>query len=140
MISAQLQILLDLNNSLVTIVTTELGEKNDLQLYIASLCSLGTVPRNIAPCSAVTAVMRNPIYTAWSHRIATTNCSTAANHYCHQHLHPRYLDKENLERKSNDLGCSVLLPMTVRQLMLLLGACDRISIFFCLAVLSTRDI
>ncbi|KAM3834704.1 disks large homolog 5 isoform 2-T2 [Vipera latastei] len=56
-------------------------------LYSGSL-SGGTVPRNIAPCSAVTAVMRNPIYTAWSHRIATTNCSTAANHYCHQHLHP----------------------------------------------------
>ncbi|KAL7990272.1 hypothetical protein Chor_013702 [Crotalus horridus] len=45
-----------------------------------------TIPRNIAPCSAVTAVMRNPIYTAWSHRIATTNCSSAANQYCH--LHP----------------------------------------------------
>ncbi|XP_015680873.1 disks large homolog 5 [Protobothrops mucrosquamatus] len=57
-------------------------------LYITSLCSIGTVPRNIAPCSAVTAVMRNPIYTAWSHRIATTNCSSATNQYCHQHLHP----------------------------------------------------
>ncbi|ETE60604.1 Disks large-like 5, partial [Ophiophagus hannah] len=56
-------------------------------LYAGSL-SGGTVPRNIAPCSAVTAVMRNPVYTAWSHRIATTNCSLAANQYCHQHLHP----------------------------------------------------
>ncbi|XP_039196731.1 disks large homolog 5 isoform X3 [Crotalus tigris] len=54
-------------------------------LYSGSL-SGGTIPRNIAPCSAVTAVMRNPIYTAWSHRIATTNCSSAANQYCH--LHP----------------------------------------------------
>uniref|UniRef100_A0A670ZU82 Discs large MAGUK scaffold protein 5 n=1 Tax=Pseudonaja textilis TaxID=8673 RepID=A0A670ZU82_PSETE len=56
-------------------------------LYAGSL-SGGTIPRNIAPCSAVTAVMRNPVYTAWSHRIATTNCSLAANQYCHQHLHP----------------------------------------------------
>ncbi|XP_063163758.1 disks large homolog 5 isoform X2 [Candoia aspera] len=54
----------------------------------SGILSGGTVPRNIAPCSAVTAVMRNPIYTAWSHRINTTNCSSAANQYCHQHLHP----------------------------------------------------
>uniref|UniRef100_A0A670ZTW0 Discs large MAGUK scaffold protein 5 n=1 Tax=Pseudonaja textilis TaxID=8673 RepID=A0A670ZTW0_PSETE len=43
----------------------------------ASLYAGSTIPRNIAPCSAVTAVMRNPVYTAWSHRIATTNCSLA---------------------------------------------------------------
>nr|XP_020665116.1 disks large homolog 5 isoform X9 [Pogona vitticeps] len=56
-------------------------------LYPGSM-SAGTVPRNIAPCPAVTAVMRNPIYTAWSHRVSTTNCPSVASQYCHQHLHP----------------------------------------------------
>ncbi|XP_044276212.1 disks large homolog 5 isoform X2 [Varanus komodoensis] len=56
-------------------------------LYSGSL-SAGTVPRNIAPCPAVTAVMRNPVYTAWSHRVNSTNCPSVASQYCHQHLHP----------------------------------------------------
>uniref|UniRef100_A0A8C0BKZ5 Discs large MAGUK scaffold protein 5 n=1 Tax=Buteo japonicus TaxID=224669 RepID=A0A8C0BKZ5_9AVES len=40
----------------------------------AALYAAGTVPRSLAPCPAVTAVMRNPIYTAWSHRVHTSNC------------------------------------------------------------------
>uniref|UniRef100_A0A8C3L4S1 Discs large MAGUK scaffold protein 5 n=1 Tax=Chrysolophus pictus TaxID=9089 RepID=A0A8C3L4S1_CHRPC len=48
----------------------------------------GTVPRSLAPCPAVTAVMRNPIYTAWSHRVHTNNCPSVASQICHQHLHP----------------------------------------------------
>ncbi|XP_029465375.1 disks large homolog 5 isoform X2 [Rhinatrema bivittatum] len=50
--------------------------------------SAGTVPRNLAPCSAVTAVLRNPVYTAWSHRVHANNCPSVANQICHQHLHP----------------------------------------------------
>ncbi|XP_060092707.1 disks large homolog 5 [Heteronotia binoei] len=56
-------------------------------LYSGSL-SAGTVPRNIAPCPAVTAVMRNPVYTAWSHRVNATNCQSVPSQFCHQHLHP----------------------------------------------------
>ncbi|XP_060625060.2 disks large homolog 5 isoform X3 [Anolis sagrei] len=56
-------------------------------LYPGSL-SAGTVPRNITPCPAVTAVLRNPVYTAWSHRVSTTNCPSVASQYCHQHHHP----------------------------------------------------
>ncbi|NWH88600.1 DLG5 protein, partial [Aegithalos caudatus] len=56
-------------------------------LYPGSM-SAGTVPRNLAPCPAVTAVMRNPIYTAWSHRVHTSNCPSVASQICHQHLHP----------------------------------------------------
>ncbi|XP_077786747.1 disks large homolog 5 isoform X2 [Podarcis muralis] len=56
-------------------------------LYPGSLSS-GTVPRNIAPCPAVTAVMRNPVYTAWSHRVNTSNCPSVASQYCYQHMHP----------------------------------------------------
>ncbi|XP_062831940.1 disks large homolog 5 isoform X3 [Anolis carolinensis] len=56
-------------------------------LYPGSL-SAGTVPRNITPCPAVTAVLRNPVYTARSHRVSTTNCPSVASQYCHQHLHP----------------------------------------------------
>ncbi|XP_054688288.1 disks large homolog 5 isoform X6 [Grus americana] len=56
-------------------------------LYGGSM-SAGTVPRSLAPCPAVTAVMRNPIYTAWSHRVHTSNCPSVASQICHQHLHP----------------------------------------------------
>uniref|UniRef100_A0A5F8GHZ8 Discs large MAGUK scaffold protein 5 n=1 Tax=Monodelphis domestica TaxID=13616 RepID=A0A5F8GHZ8_MONDO len=48
----------------------------------------GTVPRNLAPCPAVTAIMRNPIYTAWSHRVHPNSCQSAAGQMHHQHLHP----------------------------------------------------
>uniref|UniRef100_A0A8C4UQE0 Discs large MAGUK scaffold protein 5 n=1 Tax=Falco tinnunculus TaxID=100819 RepID=A0A8C4UQE0_FALTI len=54
----------------------------------AALYAAGTVPRSLAPCPAVTAVMRNPIYTAWSHRVHTSNCPSVASQICHQHLHP----------------------------------------------------
>uniref|UniRef100_A0A672GYI3 Discs, large homolog 5b (Drosophila), tandem duplicate 1 n=1 Tax=Salarias fasciatus TaxID=181472 RepID=A0A672GYI3_SALFA len=37
--------------------------------------------RGLAPCPAVTAVMRNPVYTAWSHEIQN-NMSVC--HHCHQ--------------------------------------------------------
>ncbi|KAG8434972.1 hypothetical protein GDO86_013074 [Hymenochirus boettgeri] len=48
----------------------------------------GTVPRSLAPCPAVTAVLRNPIYTAWSHRVPTNNCPSSTNQLCQQNLHP----------------------------------------------------
>ncbi|NXU49556.1 DLG5 protein, partial [Turnix velox] len=57
-------------------------------LYASSMSAAGTVPRSLAPCPAVTAVMRNPIYTAWSHRVHTSNCPSVASQICHQHLHP----------------------------------------------------
>ncbi|NWT44636.1 DLG5 protein, partial [Chroicocephalus maculipennis] len=57
-------------------------------LYAGSMSAAGTVPRSLAPCPAVTAVMRNPIYTAWSHRVHTSNCPSVASQICHQHLHP----------------------------------------------------
>ncbi|NXJ92835.1 DLG5 protein, partial [Corythaixoides concolor] len=57
-------------------------------LYAGGMSAAGTVPRSLAPCPAVTAVMRNPIYTAWSHRVHTSNCPSVASQICHQHLHP----------------------------------------------------
>ncbi|XP_075073186.1 disks large homolog 5 isoform X1 [Mixophyes fleayi] len=47
----------------------------------------GTVPRNLAPCPAVTAVLRNPIYTAWSQRVPSNNCPSSTGQVCSQHLH-----------------------------------------------------
>ncbi|KAJ8406756.1 hypothetical protein AAFF_G00296720 [Aldrovandia affinis] len=44
--------------------------------------------RGLAPCPAVTAVMRNPIYTAWSHRVHTSNCPSVPSQICHPHSHP----------------------------------------------------
>ncbi|XP_053535650.1 disks large homolog 5a isoform X4 [Ictalurus punctatus] len=53
----------------------------------------GTLPpnsvhRGLAPCTAVTAVMRNPVYTVRSHRVHTSNCPSVINQICHQHTHP----------------------------------------------------
>ncbi|XP_071986062.1 disks large homolog 5 isoform X7 [Engystomops pustulosus] len=47
----------------------------------------GTVPRSLAPCPAVTAVLRNPIYTAWSHRVPSNNCPSSTGQGCSQHMH-----------------------------------------------------
>uniref|UniRef100_A0A8C2Z868 Discs large MAGUK scaffold protein 5 n=1 Tax=Cyclopterus lumpus TaxID=8103 RepID=A0A8C2Z868_CYCLU len=44
--------------------------------------------RGLAPCPAVTAVMRNPVYTAWSHEIQTNNCPPASSSGVHTHSHP----------------------------------------------------
>uniref|UniRef100_W5K292 Discs, large homolog 5a (Drosophila) n=1 Tax=Astyanax mexicanus TaxID=7994 RepID=W5K292_ASTMX len=47
-----------------------------------------SVHRGLAPCTAVTAVMRNPVYTVRSHRVHTSNCPSVASQICHQHTHP----------------------------------------------------
>uniref|UniRef100_A0A8C3A1Q6 Discs, large homolog 5a (Drosophila) n=1 Tax=Cyclopterus lumpus TaxID=8103 RepID=A0A8C3A1Q6_CYCLU len=60
--------------------------------------SVGFVPtvyndsahRGLSPCPAVTAVMRNPVYTVRSHRVHTSNCPSVASQICHQHTHTRY--------------------------------------------------
>uniref|UniRef100_A0AAR2LMJ6 Discs, large homolog 5a (Drosophila) n=1 Tax=Pygocentrus nattereri TaxID=42514 RepID=A0AAR2LMJ6_PYGNA len=46
---------------------------------------LHSVHRGLAPCTAVTAVMRNPVYTVRSHRVHTSNCPSVASQICHQH-------------------------------------------------------
>ncbi|MGH0131361.1 UNVERIFIED_CONTAM: hypothetical protein FKN15_046299 [Acipenser sinensis] len=51
--------------------------------------SANTASRSLAPCPAVTAVMRNPIYTAWSHRVHSNNCPVATQ-ICHQRSHPSF--------------------------------------------------
>ncbi|XP_069011512.1 disks large homolog 5-like isoform X2 [Embiotoca jacksoni] len=43
--------------------------------------------RGLAPCPAVTAVMRNPVYTAWSHEIQTNNCPPPPSSGVHPHAH-----------------------------------------------------
>uniref|UniRef100_A0A672MFL7 Disks large homolog 5-like n=2 Tax=Sinocyclocheilus grahami TaxID=75366 RepID=A0A672MFL7_SINGR len=53
----------------------------------------GTLPpnsahRGLSPCSAVTAVMKNPVYMVRSHRVHTNNCPTVANQINQQHTHP----------------------------------------------------
>ncbi|KAM8923762.1 disks large homolog 5 isoform 2-T2 [Pelodytes ibericus] len=61
------------------------------EVFTTSLCApgmSGTVPRSLAPCPAVTAVLRNPIYTAWSHRVPSSNCPSSTGQPCTQHMHP----------------------------------------------------
>ncbi|XP_068069013.1 disks large homolog 5a isoform X3 [Danio rerio] len=53
----------------------------------------GTLPpnsahRGLAPCSAVTAVMKNPVYMVRSHRVHTNNCPTVVSQINQQHTHP----------------------------------------------------
>uniref|UniRef100_A0A6Q2Y8L4 Discs, large homolog 5a (Drosophila) n=1 Tax=Esox lucius TaxID=8010 RepID=A0A6Q2Y8L4_ESOLU len=53
-------------------------------------CALsGSAHRGLAPCPAVTAVMRNPVYTVRSHRVHTNNCPSVASQICqHNNQHP----------------------------------------------------
>ncbi|KAL0964592.1 hypothetical protein UPYG_G00326160 [Umbra pygmaea] len=58
----------------------------------------GTLPANsghrgLAPCPAVTAVMRNPVYTVRSHRVHSNNCPSVASQFCqhnNQHSSPQH--------------------------------------------------
>ncbi|XP_069373909.1 disks large homolog 5-like isoform X5 [Paralichthys olivaceus] len=70
--------------------------------------------RGLAPCPAVTAVMRNPVYTAWSHEIQSNNCPPAPSSVVHSHPHtsPQHqvrlsLDLSNKRAgESTDMKCS----------------------------------
>ncbi|XP_053720448.1 disks large homolog 5-like isoform X1 [Synchiropus splendidus] len=46
--------------------------------------------RGLAPCPAMTAVMRNPVYTAWSHEIQSNNCPPATNSGSHTYSSPQH--------------------------------------------------
>lgn len=46
--------------------------------------------RGLAPCPAVTAVMKNPVYMVRSHRVQTNNCPSVTSQINQQHTHPRY--------------------------------------------------
>ncbi|XP_070708172.1 disks large homolog 5-like isoform X2 [Pempheris klunzingeri] len=63
--------------------------------------------RGLAPCPAVTAVMRNPVYTAWSHEIQTNNCPPAPSSGVHSHTHtsPQHQGRLSLDlsHKRTDL-------------------------------------
>uniref|UniRef100_A0A672Z8S6 Disks large homolog 5-like n=1 Tax=Sphaeramia orbicularis TaxID=375764 RepID=A0A672Z8S6_9TELE len=47
--------------------------------------SYNPAQRGLAPCPAVTAVMRNPVYTAWSHEIQSNNSPPAPGTGVHTH-------------------------------------------------------
>lgn len=64
-----------------------------MYFVLKSCCVLDTSPRTLSPYPAVTAVMRNPVYTAWSHCVKTTNSPSVPAHthspvrYTHAHPH-----------------------------------------------------
>ncbi|XP_051795397.1 disks large homolog 5-like isoform X2 [Acanthochromis polyacanthus] len=62
--------------------------------------------RGLAPCPAVTAVMRNPVYTAWSHEIQTNNCPPAPNSGIHPHSHtsPQHQGRLSLDLSHKRTG------------------------------------
>uniref|UniRef100_A0A672RAI4 Disks large homolog 5-like n=1 Tax=Sinocyclocheilus grahami TaxID=75366 RepID=A0A672RAI4_SINGR len=67
--------------------------------------------RGLAPCSAITAVMKNPVYMVRSHRVHTNNCPTAANQINQQHTHPSpqrqgHLSLDLSQKRSTDYSDS----------------------------------
>ncbi|XP_029933772.1 disks large homolog 5-like isoform X2 [Myripristis murdjan] len=62
--------------------------------------------RGLAPCPAVTAVMRNPVYTAWSHEIKTDNCPSAPSPGTHPHSHtsPQHQGRLSLDLSHKRAG------------------------------------
>lgn len=65
--------------------------------------------RGLSPCSAVTAVMRNPVYTAWSHEVQTNSCPSASNSTVHTHPHtsPQHQGRLSLDlshKRSGDVS------------------------------------
>uniref|UniRef100_A0A3Q3NG94 Discs, large homolog 5a (Drosophila) n=1 Tax=Mastacembelus armatus TaxID=205130 RepID=A0A3Q3NG94_9TELE len=59
-----------------------------------SKLDLYSAHRGLAPCPAVTAVMRNPVYTVRSHRLHTSNCPSVASQICH---HPQHQGRLSLD-------------------------------------------
>ncbi|KAK7901503.1 hypothetical protein WMY93_018272 [Mugilogobius chulae] len=62
--------------------------------------------RGLSPCPAVTAVMRNPVYTVRSHRVHTSNCPSVASQICHQHTHtsPQHQGRLSLDLTQQKRG------------------------------------
>uniref|UniRef100_A0A8C6UIL0 Discs, large homolog 5a (Drosophila) n=1 Tax=Neogobius melanostomus TaxID=47308 RepID=A0A8C6UIL0_9GOBI len=62
--------------------------------------------RGLSPCPAVTAVMRNPVYTVRSHRLHTSNCPSVASQICHQHTHtsPQHSGRLSLDLTQQKRG------------------------------------
>lgn len=80
-----------------TLPPSELLPRLTATLALSSLltrrrvCALpDSAHRGLSPCPAVTAVMRNPVYTVRSHRVHTSNCPSVASQICHQHTHTRF--------------------------------------------------
>uniref|UniRef100_A0A3B4VBI6 Discs large MAGUK scaffold protein 5 n=1 Tax=Seriola dumerili TaxID=41447 RepID=A0A3B4VBI6_SERDU len=61
------------------------------------------VQRGLAPCPAVTAVMRNPVYTAWSHEIQSNNCPPAPSSGVHPHS-PQHQGRLSLDLSHKRTG------------------------------------
>ncbi len=61
--------------------------------FIGVFVCLDTTPRMLSPYPAVTAVMRNPVYTAWSHCVKTTNSASVP---AHTHAQVRYTHTHTL--------------------------------------------
>uniref|UniRef100_A0A8C4HGQ7 Discs, large homolog 5b (Drosophila), tandem duplicate 1 n=1 Tax=Dicentrarchus labrax TaxID=13489 RepID=A0A8C4HGQ7_DICLA len=79
-----------------------------------SYSSIAPPQRGLAPCPAVTAVMKNPVYTAWSHEIQTNNCPPAPSSGIHPHSHtsPQHQGRLSLDLSHkhagdlNEMSCS----------------------------------
>ncbi|XP_030234230.1 disks large homolog 5 isoform X3 [Gadus morhua] len=62
--------------------------------------------RGLSPCPAVTAVMRNPVYTVRSHRVHASNCPTVTSPVSHMHTHtsPQHQGRLSLDLSQQKRG------------------------------------
>uniref|UniRef100_A0A3Q2YKW1 Discs, large homolog 5a (Drosophila) n=1 Tax=Hippocampus comes TaxID=109280 RepID=A0A3Q2YKW1_HIPCM len=70
-------------------------------LDTASVLLADSAHRGLSPCPAVTAVMRNPVYTVRSHRVHTSNCPSVASQICH---HPQHQGRLSLDLSQQKRG------------------------------------
>ncbi|XP_070846450.1 disks large homolog 5-like isoform X2 [Chaetodon trifascialis] len=80
-----------------------------MQFAPPSYSSIAAHPaqRGLAPCPAVTAVMRNPVYTAWSHEIQNNNnCPPTPSSGVHPHSHtsPQHQGRLSLDLSHKRTG------------------------------------
>uniref|UniRef100_A0A3B4GUB4 Disks large homolog 5-like n=1 Tax=Pundamilia nyererei TaxID=303518 RepID=A0A3B4GUB4_9CICH len=68
--------------------------------------SYNPAQRSFAPCPAVTAVMRNPVYTAWSHEVQANNPPPAPSSSSHPHTHtsPQHQGRLSLDLSHKRTG------------------------------------
>uniref|UniRef100_A0A8C7ZLG7 Discs, large homolog 5a (Drosophila) n=1 Tax=Oryzias sinensis TaxID=183150 RepID=A0A8C7ZLG7_9TELE len=68
-------------------ITLPTFQVSSFSTSMSGFVSSDSAHRGLSPCPAVTAVMRNPVYTVRSHRVYTSNCPSVASQICHQHSH-----------------------------------------------------
>uniref|UniRef100_A0A3B3ZBA3 Uncharacterized protein n=1 Tax=Periophthalmus magnuspinnatus TaxID=409849 RepID=A0A3B3ZBA3_9GOBI len=94
-------------------VLSFIAEVANLKIPCLKVCCVmsDSAHRGLSPCSAVTAVMRNPVYTVRSHRVHTSNCPSVASQICH---HPQHQGRLSLDLTQQKRGADFSEPSSSR--------------------------